>query len=178
VQEYDGFEPTWELQEQVKVDLFVIADYGERHANHFGGCWLHDRHLYGVSFTDSIDEHTAALHALVGLPERLLTGQCSHSLAALRETAKAIVQAGMQQGRDGTLVVTGVVGVAKRVKDNVVEVYLRPGHPEVEARLRATYGAMISVVPGAVSQTFSTKPHLLRTVPAGARGIMPLQGCQ
>jgi hypothetical protein len=153
MQEYDGFEPTWELQKQVTVDLSVMADYGERHANHFGGCWLHDRHLYGVSFTDSIVEHTAALQALVGLPERLRSTRCSHSLAALRATAKAIVQAEMQQGPDGTFV-TGVVGVAKRVQDNVVEVYVRPGHPEVEARLRATYGAMISVVPGVVAQLF------------------------
>jgi hypothetical protein len=72
----------------------------------------------------------------------------------LRETAKAIVQAEMLQGPDGTLVVTGAVGVAKRVQDNVVEVYVRPGHPEVEARLRATYGPLIAVVPGAVAQTF------------------------
>jgi hypothetical protein len=153
VQEYDGSEPTWALQEQVTADRSMIADYGERHASHFGGCWLHDRHLYGVSFTESIDEHTAALQALIGLPECLRTTQCSHSLAALRETAKAIVQAEMQKGPDGTFV-TGVIGVAKSVQDNVVEVYVRPGLPEVEARLRATYGSLIAVVPGAVAQTF------------------------
>jgi hypothetical protein len=154
VQEYDGFEPTWALQEQVTADLSRIAAYGERHANHFGGCWLHDRNLYRVSFTDSIDEHTAALQALVGLPERLRTTRCSHSLAALRDTAKAIVRAEMRQGPDGTLVVTGVVGVGKRVQDNVVEVYVRPGHPEVEAHMRATYGSIVAVVPDVVAQTF------------------------
>ena len=130
--------------------------------SHFGGCWLHDRHLYGVSFTDSIDEHTAALQVLVGLPERLRTRQCSHSLAALRETAKAIVHAEMRQGPDGTLVATGVIGVAKSVKDNVVEVYVRPGHPEVEARLRATYGAVIPSC-RAPSRRLSRPHHLRRS---------------
>ena len=155
VKEYDGHEPTWVLQEHVTNDLRRIAEYGERRPGQYGGCWLQDRHVYGVSFTESVDHHTAALGALLNLPERLRIGQCSYALAELQETAKAIVQAEMSHRPDGTLVVTGVVGVAPRVQRNIVEVYVLPEHPEVEARLRATYGALISVVPGAVAQAFS-----------------------
>jgi hypothetical protein len=154
VDEYDGFEPTWELQAQVNADLQLLAAYGEHHPDEYGGCWLQDQHLYGVSFTESIGDHTIELKALLGLPERLRIRQCSHALRELRETAQAIVHAEMRHAPDGSVDITEVVGVASRMKDNLVEVYVLPGHPEVEGRLRATYGALISVVPGAVAQAF------------------------
>jgi hypothetical protein len=151
---YDGFEPTWDLQEHVNADLFMIADYGERHADHYGGCWLQHWHLYGVSFTDAISDHQAELEALVGLPDRLRIKRCSRSLRQLRDTVKAIEHAEMQHAPDGSLVVTGVVGLAARVQRNVVVVRVLPGHQEVEDRLRAMYGPLISVVPGALAQAF------------------------
>jgi hypothetical protein len=151
---YDGFEPTWELLAHVNADLQMIAAYGEHHLHHYGGCWLQDQHLYGVSFTESTGDHNAELQALLGLPERLRISPCSYLLRELRDTAKAIVHTEMQQAPDGSVVTPGVVGVAPRMRDNLVEVYVLPGHPEVEARLRATYGALISVVPGTVAQAF------------------------
>ena len=56
---------------------------------------------------------------------------------------KAIEHAEMQHAPDGSLVVTGVV-----------EVRVLPGHQEVEKRLQAMYGPLVSVVPGALAQAF------------------------
>ena len=150
---YDGFEPTWELQAQVNVDLQAISEYGECHAAEFGGLWLQDHHQYGVVFTGSVRQHRTELEALVGLPERLRVDRCSYSLADLRIAASAIVRTEMEtRPRDAPP--GGVVGVARDVQKNVVVVRLLPGHPEVEARLRTTYGPIVSVEPGAAMQAF------------------------
>jgi hypothetical protein len=63
----------------------------------------------------------------------------------------------MQHAPDGSLVVTGVVGLAARVQRNVVVVRVLPGHQEVEDRLRAMYGPLVSVVPGALAQAFENR---------------------
>jgi hypothetical protein len=154
VEAYDGFEPTWDVQTQVNVDLEVIRGYGEAHLDEFGGHWLEDRHFYGVVFSESLAEHTTALEASVGFPERLRIGRCAYSMSTLRATARAIVDEEIRHADRG-MRVTGVVGLGPRVQHNVVEVRVRPGHPEVEARLRATYGDLVSVVPGELGVLFS-----------------------
>lgn len=50
---YDGHASTWELQAQVKGDLRVIGEYGERHPAHYGGLWLKIDVCYGISSTES-----------------------------------------------------------------------------------------------------------------------------
>jgi hypothetical protein len=63
---------------------------------------------------------------------------------------------GLRFDENGNLA-TGVVGVAVRVRDNVVNVDVAAGHPEVEAHLRAEYGPLAFVSPGAVMQAFSRR---------------------
>jgi hypothetical protein len=152
---YDGFEPTGDLQMQVNADLQSIRAYGELHPEAFGGHWLKDRHVYGVAFTASSEDHGAALGALLRLSERLRVVRCEHSLAELRGLQAAIHRAELRTDDEGRLVTEGVVGVGVDVKENVVEVRVLAGHPEVEARLRAEYGARVSVREGGIAKAFT-----------------------
>jgi hypothetical protein len=151
---YDGFEPTGDLQMLVNADLQSIAAYGERHPDEYGGCWLQDRHRYGVAFTASTGDHQAALEELVRLPDRLRVVCCGYSLAELRDLQAAIARAELRTDDQGRLVTEGVIGLGVVVRDNLVQVLVLAGHPEVEARLRAAYGARVSVRGGGISEAF------------------------
>ena len=126
-------------------DLQRIDDYGQEHSEAYGGHWIQDGRAYGVSFTGSVENHEAALRALLNLPDRLRVTQCTYSHAYLREMQQTVWDSEVTTNPDGTVQTEAVVGIGVDVPGNVLRVRVLPGHPDAEERLISRYGPIISI---------------------------------
>ncbi len=148
VKGYDGDEPTNELQSLVNEDMTRILEYGQDHADDYGGRWLNrpDR-TYGVSFVVSVQHHDAALRKILHLPDRL-------SVQSRRHTFRAIIKVCDQLREDwnlGELADNGqpaISGWGPDEQEGIVRVRVQRSRPDVSARLVGKYGSLIAVEEG------------------------------
>lgn len=147
--EYDGDEPTGELQMLVNADMQRIMAYGREHPGEFGGTWLNraDR-TYGVSFTGSLEQHEAALGSTLNLPERLRVQHGRYSLAELQEVCVRLRTEDWDLGDVDDEGRPAISGFGPNQETGVVEVRVQSSRPKVSARLVAKYGARIAVKEG------------------------------
>jgi hypothetical protein len=149
VQDYDGDEPTGELQTLVNQDMTRILEYGQDHPDDYGGRWL-DRgdRTYGVTFTKSVERHEAALRAVLNISERLRVQSCAHSYAELSAVCDRLrnedwgLSAVDQGGKPA------ISGFGPSEKEGVVWVRVQSGRADVSQRLLNKYGLLIAVEEG------------------------------
>jgi hypothetical protein len=150
VDDYDGDEPTGDLQMLVHEDTQRIMAYGHEHSGEYGGSWLNraDR-TYGVSFTGSLEQHEAALGSTLNLPERLRVRRSLYSFAELQEVCVRLQTEDWDlsdlddEGRPA------INGFGPNQEAGVVQVRVQSRRPDISARLVAKYGSRIAIEEGA-----------------------------
>jgi hypothetical protein len=149
VDDYDGDEPTGDLQMLVHEDTQRIMAYGHEHPSEYGGSWLNraDR-TYGVSFTGSLEQHEAALGSTLNLPERLRVRRSLYSFAELQEVCVRLQTEDWDlsdlddEGRPA------INGFGPNQEAGVVQVRVQSGRPDISVRLVAKYGSRIVIEEG------------------------------
>lgn len=147
--DYDGDEPTGDLQILVNEDTQRIMAYGQEHAGEFGGSWLNraDR-TYGVSFTGSLEQHEAALRTALNLPERLRVRRSLYSFAELQDVCVRLQSEDWDLREVDDKGRPAINGFGPNQEAGVVEVLVQSGRPEISPRLLAKFGSRVAIEEG------------------------------
>ena len=121
----------------LEADGRLVDAYGEAHRDEFGGIDIgrgDGRPLIEVGFTAHVDEHKAALTAMLAHPERYVIVQVPHSVVELDEIKAAIAR----DAGDGKILGWGRDGHA-------VGVDLGPGQEALAATYFARWGDALQI---------------------------------
>jgi hypothetical protein len=149
MQDYDGDEPTGEIQALVNQDMTRILDYGEAHPDEYGGRWLNrDDRTYGVSFTSSLEQHEGALRTVLRLPERLRIQRCRRTYAELSALCERVRAEDLDLSDVDESGKPAISGFGPDQETGVVRVRVQRNRPDVSAQLSYKYGPLISIEEG------------------------------
>jgi hypothetical protein len=146
VQDYDGDEPTGQLQMLVNADMARILEYREDHRDEYGGRWINrDDRTYAVTFTNSLERHEASLRTVLNLPERLRIQRCLHIYAELSALCERLPTEDWDLSDLDQNGKPAVSGFGPDEKEGVVRVRVQRSRADVAAKLSSKYGSLIAV---------------------------------